>query len=329
MRSQFATLCLFLILFGRASPFQKNDQEEKIVKGFPINGCLSDPDSLDSWDEVLTLPVKFIENKEGVLIAHFVSKSMFQQFYFKLPQDLKSGFFSVDGEWEEEISRKEFLKKIKKDFWMLAYREKIVDQKKENIICEAHQFKNWESLAVNYGSSSSNILKSVDTVAFWQNIRVRPVYFYGHALEEDRMFWLFLNETKDPIDENDLVRLENDLYLTRVFKSRDGFLLKLLDYGRFFIAKDCVFHEVETKDPMKIKVPLRDFKMTFGKTRSRLKVIDRLQFLEKAKAYLWLCFFDKDSNILIRGVMVNPVENNEDADKNGNVKGGNNNKNLK
>lgn len=282
----------------------------------------SGQNSLDFRDNVSVIPVQFVDYNDGHLTAMFASKTMVERIKFRLPSDLKNSFFEVNGEWEEEIGQRAFLKKIKKDYWMVAYK----NQEGENILCEAHQFKNLESLRATYGQSSDNLLKTVDTPAYWRAMKIKPLSF--HAIEEEKGYWLFLAETSEPIpDENEYVELENNTIAPTILKTLDDAHLRVVDHGVFTIAKNCIFNILETRNSKKVKLPMTDVGITLSRPKVRVKPIDRAYFVENSRKYFWLCFFDQDTNVLLRAVQMSN-DPKEDAANNKNDKESNG-KNLK
>ena len=139
---------ILLCLFGRVNFLQAQKvQTEKETANEQLN-C-NDRTNPAYFDNLSYLPVKFISrHKESeMLVAQFTSPIIFaaNQIKFKLVPETKGEtglFFRVNGEWEEEISRKNFLKKLKEDFWVVSYL--TID--KDKVICNAHQFKNWLAL---------------------------------------------------------------------------------------------------------------------------------------------------------------------------------------
>lgn len=292
-------ILVLLCLFGRFS--------------FAADVCITE-DPSTSLEQSSIMPVQFVSYENEILTALFVSKIMSEKMEFHLASVLEHGLFETNGEWEEEISRKTFLKKIKKDYWMVVYKK----AGEKNVLCGAHQFKNLESLRINYGQASDNLLKTVDTIAYWRTMKVRPLAFY--AVEEERGCWLFLTVTDEPLSkENEYVELENKQLIPQIFKTKDNTHLQVVEHGVFTIAKNCVFHILETKPPKKVRLPMTDTGITLGRPRARVKSVDKAYFIENMKKYLWLCFFDEKAGVLLRIVQMpeTPEEN------------GNNNKNDK
>jgi len=322
---------ILLCLFGRAGPLFGSTQEnqEKVpeqnkppVAEQPLS-C-SDKSSPAFWDNLMHLPVQFInwQKKENILTGQFASPAIFSanQVVFRLLQEDKDGqgsFFEIDDEWEKEMSRKSFLKKIKQDFWVVSY----LTINNEKVICEAHQFKTWQSLEISYAQGVKNY--SVKVLEFWQNLRVTPVYFI--EIRENRAFWLFLRSTdKNQMPEpNEGIGLANGMLVGKFQRFGDGSIGEVLDHDFFDIDPNCVFHIAERKDPRSIKIPKIDSPFTLGSLRIRAKPIDRQYFVKNApmSPWLWICFYQKDYDkkalVMLRTLGLAPEENGNGNHENG------------
>lgn len=283
------------------------------------------------WENLSHLPVQFTNRhkESGILVGQFISSEVFDftRIEFKLtPENKKEEglFFQVDGDWEEEISRKAFLKKFKNDLWVVSY----LTVGKENVICEAHQVKNWQSLVVSYAQGSKNF--NIKTPAFWNNLKAVPVYF--NEVKEDNAFWLFIQELGNASvpEYAEPIRLQNGKLVNKYQKFSNGALGIVLDHDFFTIDKNCVFHVMEKKDPRLIQIPkIKMTQFALNGRKIRVRPVDRDYFNKNALQKPWLCFYEKDFEnralVLLRAVGVSSNENN--GKKNGNNKKGGNNKN--
>lgn len=326
---------VLLCLFGRASLFgldsiqtqeiqaQKSVQPEwskpKPVLDQPLS-C-NDRTTPAFWDSLSHLPVQFINmRKESrTLIGQFASPNVLsiKQIEFKLGPENKEEkkFFQINGEWEEEINQKVFLKKFKNDFWAVSY----LTINKENVICEAHQFKDWRSLEVSYAQGSKNL--NVKTVEFWNNLKSVPISFY--EIRHDKAFWIFLLYLGNiPVPEEPIT-LENGKLVNKYQRFNDGSYGVILDHDVFTIDKNCIFHVIEKKDPRLIKIPKSNMaQFALGGHKIRAKPVDRDYFVKNAPQNFWLCFYEKDFEnralVLLRAMGISLDE--ENSKKNGNGK---------
>ncbi len=248
--------------------------------------------SPDFWKGLSMIPIQFVKKEDDDhLIGLFISETTVEQMKFILPAiNPKRAFFESSGGWENEISRRQFLKKFKEDLWLVAY---LADR--GNIICEAHQVKNWESLRVSYAHEQDNILSDINTKKFWLNMKVMPVFF--DKILANQAHWFFLvpaNELpKDYVSEGDVLSEENDARAHSSFKARDGIVFKALDKGIFIISKDSVFHTLELKKSRQI------LKIIVTKTKIRAKSISQDYFVENFNKSFWMCYYDKDTNKIL------------------------------
>src|SRR3989338_628109 len=274
-------------------------QENTLVwpPGSMFGACSNDRDQAKFWDDLSILPVEFATFKDNRLTASFASPYATNMIYFWLPPDLNLGFMGRNGAWEEELDRNSFLKRIKKEFWLVIYR-KIAD---ENVLCEAHQFQNWQSIRATYGNVSKGP-ETVEGIRYWQALRMRPLYF--HEITEKEAHWLLLMP-RDTAPENvELVKLENGEVLSKILKTKDGWFVEITDHGIFKISEDSIFHIVETKAPEK-----RGFFKTLARfalsgTKIRARPVDLAYFMENGKKNFWLSFFNKDEKILSRSIQI-------------------------
>lgn len=325
-------LCLIFIiplaLFGPAGlvalPGAPQEQKRQKAKesAAPL-GC-EDRTSQGFYENLSIIPIKFLSKSKNneTLTGLFVNPMVadFRRFEFKLTpekKDEKGLFFQVDGEWEEEIGRKVFLKKFKNDFWLVMY---LVNNR-ENIICEAHQFKDWEALRASYAQGKGSHL--VDIPKFWENLKVKLVYFYNldavkkdsGGLLDDGAYWVSVVPTDGlhlPEDEAP-VKLEGGKLVNRITKFPDGTEVRIVDHGIFLISDDSVFHTLELKNPKLPRVKLANIELGMLKIRSR--PVDKKYFVENLKNSAWLCFYDSENYKLLRVVEASYSE--EGTSKNG------------
>lgn len=355
---------ILLCLFGRAnflsaqeiqlekptnneSRFSPNQSDLDENRGFSIlqakSGQLSCNDRTKPafWDNLSFLPIRFINRhkESGILTGQFASPDVIsiKQLEFKLVPESKEEkglFFRPDKGWEKEINRKTFLERFKKDFWLISYL--TIDE--ERIVCDAHQFQNWQSLVVSYAQGSKNY--NVKTEEFWTNLKSIPAYF--QEIKENSAFWLFILDIGNmPVPEySEPIRLQNGVLVNRYLKFNDGNLGVVLDNDFFTIDKNCVFHVIEKKDPKLIKIPkIKITQFELGSQKIRVKPVDREYFVKNAleePRQPWLCFYERDFEnkllLLLRAISM-PIENgsgkknSNDKNQNGKNSKNNNNKN--
>lgn len=314
-------------------PQQEPEQRERVRQSdkqetSPLS-C-EDRNSLAFFDNISQIPIKFLNRRKDteVLVGQFASPTVlsYKQLEFNLSPEKKNEknlFFMVDGEWEEEVGRKIFLKKFKNDFWLTSY----ITVGQENVICEAHQFKNWESLRVSYAQGSKSY--SVDTTEFWQNVRTKLVYFYkldemnkiSGGVVDDGAYWLFVVPTGGIRSESDNipVKLEDGRLVNKISMFADGTEVRMVDNGIFLFDDKTIFHTTEIKISKLPRVRLAN--MEFGMLKVRSKPVEKKYFVDNLLNGSWLCFYDKENHKLLRVVEVISLEG-----RNGN---GGNNKNGK
>lgn len=255
------------------------------------------------WANLRIMPVKFVEkeNDEDGNIrfsAIFASNLVSQNIDFVLPAKpvIEDVFFEENGDWKEKIDRKEFLKRFKKNFWLTTY----LQEGDENIIVSAHQFKKWEAVKSSYAGHPERLRRSVDIPEFWEDLRMKVVFFY--KAEKDRAYWLALDQIdpNEPVTPSDLepVILADNSTVTKRVKSLDNSHFRVSGQGVFFIQKNTVFNkqEMENSKPRKI------LKLTMGDSRLRLQSLplDQNYFLQNLKKHFWTCFYDSQYDSLSR-----------------------------
>lgn len=290
------------------------------------NPCAGDPNSPTYWEKRSIMPVEFVDYRDNNLTAHFASGASVVhagQLEFNLPEKLKDAFFRSDKEWGEEISRKEFLKKYKKDYWLVTY----VTENKKDTLCQAYQFKNWGSIYASFGHDLDTRAKFIDTPAYWHNMKTNLIAF--HNLTANKAYWLFLAPLKDSVlQDKKPILTEDGRRISGIIKIADGSMLQVLGHGVFKIDKNTVFHVVETKEPRVIQVPkISITSVTIGRLKIRPRPVDRAYFNENYNKSSWLCFFENDSKLLLR-VIGYPIQTEGNGKNNGNGKKNNHDKNF-
>lgn len=259
------------------------------------DGC-HDPTSLKFWNSQGIVPVRFIDKDEdGVrLMARFESKHMLERMEFVLPLEREHAFYQIHGDWQEEISRQTFLKKFKNDFWLVTYLYPE-EQGGDLIICNVQQVKDWEALRGSFAQDFQDMTKTIDTLAFWQNIRMKPVFFSD--LSGERAKWLFLkkiNEQSPPVKTDD--SSGSDGIQPDIARLKDGGRVLILDRGTFSIDKNCVFFVLRVRNPL---IRVGDI---IGKSKMMYRQISRAYFFENVSTSLWLCSFDHTNGNLLQAV---------------------------
>ena len=260
-----------------------------------VNGCLENQQSLDFWQGLAILPVQFVDrNKDGTVLSGQFSSSLFvQHIDFKLLPDQKGDFFSMDGNWEEKISRRSFLKKFKKDYWLVGY---LPDR--GNLICEAHQMKNWGFLYANFAQDSTSVVKSVDSISFWRKLKIKPLYFY--SVKDDKAYWLFFEPTVGsvaPEEVQSVIKLDDGTIARKYLKIPNDGYVDVVEHGVFLLDKNCVFQSLEVKQP-KIRVG----SLSWGDTKMRPKAENKEYFISNINKTYWFSFYDNDTKTLLRVV---------------------------
>ncbi len=262
-----------------------------------------DPNSPQFWNSMRVMPVKFLDKTGDQLSAVFASDYFLKNITFVLPpepekeQRLQTVFFEQGKGWEEKIDRKSFLKKFKKDYWLTTY----LAIKEENIIIDAHQFKNWQALRVSYASHPDHLRRSVDSPEFWEDVRKTLGVFYD--IQGDKAFWIFLNpvEKNEPFVKSDYqyINLLNGYLLERrITKINRTFDFRVLEQGVLNLQKNTVFDksELEIDKPRKVlNVTIFD-----GKLRLRPISVDKEYFVANAAKEFWICFYDSKYQSIVR-----------------------------
>ena len=272
--------------------------------------------SLDFWNKARIMPVRFldkVEDKQGNtrFSGTFASDFVLEMVNFILPAGTegKDAFFEQSKEWEEQIDRKTFLKKFKKDFWLITYLETGQD----NIIVSGHQFKEWQAVKISYASHPDQLRRSIDNPDFWREMRLRVAFFY--AFNEDKAYWMFLDAVNkaEPFTDSDheFITLSNGSKSQKRLTVNPLFDYRILEQGMFFIQKNTVFHkqEIENTKPRKVL----KFTITDPKLRLRPVPTDREYFMVNHLKHFWVSFYDSKYQSLVRVVETidEPAENEE------------------
>lgn len=294
-------------------------QEEAKPKPTEKNICRQKT-TLEFWDNLAIVPVRFVDRdkkdkKEDRLIAQFESKHMFERIEFVLPADLERAFYNVDGKWHEEISRREFLKKFKKDFWLVIYLA-AKDKSENNVICQVSQIKKMGVLETSFGQDPSDISKTLDTLAFWHNIKLRKVVFYKVNSAENKAYWFFIkpeNEWLPSDQDTGNIILENGKSRPSFVRFHDGTGGLIIDRGYVILDKNSTFFTISTKRSF-IKIG-----GIIGSSSISFKLVGRDYFLGKALTLPWLCFYDATTKKLLQAKALTE-ENNGGKNKKTNEK---------
>lgn len=326
-------LSLFLgVIPGMPQDQEQNENIDKIngVSEGELLSC-QDTSSLLFYENLSQIPIKFLrKSTDGeFLIGQFASPTVifFKEFKFRITSEIKDErnlFFETDGNWEQEISRKTFIKKIKKDFWLVTY----LTVNQENIICRANQFRDWESLRISYGHEAK---LAVDTMEFWKNMRAKFVFFYqideiqdtGQEAKSYRAYWTFVVPTNgiSMAGDDELELLDSDKLVRRIQQFSDGEEARIIDHGFFIINDQTIFHTIDLKIPKLPRIKLA--RMEFGMLKARPRPVDKDYFFKTTDSP-WTCFYNNKDGKLLRAVeAVSPEENGE------NKKNGNNDENGK
>lgn len=266
-----------------------------LSQNYSSDNPAENPNHLEFWNNLRIMPVQFLDkrgDKSGntYFSAIFASSLVLEKVDFVLPSSdkQKSVFFEQKNQWEEQIDRKTFLKKFKKDFWLTTYLKSGTD----NIIISAHQFKQWQSLKISFASHPLQLRRNVDSIDFWQDIRMKVVFF--HAFDDNKIYWMFLGPIAktEPFIESDykLVPLANKTIAHKRYTSNPFNDFRVLDQGLFYTQKDTVFHkqEIENAKPWKV------FKFTITDAKLRLRPLPTdMDYVQKnSSTRLWVCFYD-------------------------------------
>lgn len=328
----YSLFFLCLLGFPGANPsFSQENNGQKDKNKTAASICGLNTDLLETWQSMSVIPVQFIEkNKENTILKGVFSSKLFHQsMTFTLAPEVKSSFYMIDDDWEEEVDQKKFFKNFKKDGWLLVYLPS-----RDNAICEAHQFKNWPSIEASFGEDPNSVVKSVHDIAFWRRLKGKPIMFVEVA--QNQAYWLFVSVTDEPPkNEDEYVNLKNGMRARKKLRGGNGVYGEILDHGAFTISSGCVFHRIETKVP---RVKIGGYSL-LGSARSRPVPVDRSYFVDRITQSYWLCFYDEETSNLIRVI---EMITDESAKKNGsprsgsggagngkNSKNGKNGKNLK
>lgn len=266
------------------------------------------------WNSLRILPVQFLEKEEEKngnvrLSAIFANSFVVERIDFLLPAEKKNennpSFFQQNKDWEEEVGRKTFLKKFKKNYWLATY---LSGQ--SNILIAAHQFQNWQNLKSSYASHPSQFRKSVNDIEFWKDIRMKMFYFYEIA--EDKAYWIFLQpiDKTEPFSESDhqLVNLTKNWVINKRATANPWQDFRVLEQGTLKIQTNTIYHqqEMESSKPRKVL----KFTVIDSKFRLRPLVIEKGYFLKNYQKYFWICFYDVKNMSLVRIVQATekPIE---------------------
>jgi len=256
------------------------------------------------WNSLRILPVQFLEKNEDKngsirLSAVFTNSFIVERIDFLLLAEKKTennpSFFEQSKNWEEEIDRKTFLKKFKKDYWLTTYLSG-----RENILVAAHQFQNWQALKSSYASHLNQFRKSVNDIEFWRDIRTKILYFY--EIKEDKAYWLFLQpiDRTEPFLESDrqVISLSHNWTINKRTTSNPLQDYRVLEQGVLEIQANTIYHrqEMENSKPRKV------LKFTIIDSRFRLRplVVEKDYFVDNFRKHFWICFYDIKSQSLVR-----------------------------
>lgn len=237
--------------------------------------CPADP------TELSVIPVKFksrMKTPEGDLLSGTTEMLRFtnQEFIGLLPNDVDCPFFERDGNWQIQIPRSRFVeKKYKDEFWLVYYTQ----NKDNNIIYMATQFKDIAFLRANFAEGVDVGLGSIEGIDYWNQIRGRQVA--GLDIQDDQISWLTFTKNIKAGDAD--IRFE------------DGSLAKTLERGSYKIHPNTIFTTAEEETSSRT-IPLvgaRDLKI-------RAKQVQRRIFEDNYRKFNILCFYDKNSNVLVR-----------------------------
>lgn len=323
------SILIFLCLFDRTN-FLYSQETPLVSKLSCDNRTIP-----DFWNNLSYLPVQFIitDKKNGTLTGQFASPyvSLFKPIEFKLTPEDKNEmnmFFKIDGEWGKGIDRKTFWKKSKEGFWIVSY----LNIGGERIICNAHQFKNWQSLEASYAQGSKNF--SVTTIEFWNNLKAKAVYI--QEIKDNDILWIFvLNLGNVPSPEYvETIDLSNGEVINKYPRFYNGTTGVVLDYGFFTMDKNCVFHELEKREPKSINIPKVTKKpFILGSLEIRAKPVSREYFIKHAPQEPWLCFYEvnpkNETPVLLRAISEPLYKENNNKNGNGKDQNGKNSKKLR
>lgn len=288
---------LFLASGVIASPQSPNSRD-----------LLKESETTEFWNNIRVMPVQFLDKSNDQdgnthFSAIFASNFRVERINFILltetGEEKKNAFFKRGKEWEEEIDRKEFLKKFKKDFWLTTY----LKTEQENIIIAAHQFKEWQALGLSYAGHPEHLRRNTHDLEFWQDIRMGIITFY--AIEKDKAYWLFLKQIDktEPLLETDrtLIPLANGKVVQKRLTAANEYAdFRILEQGVFNIQKNTVFQKQETENSK----PRKMLKLTIidGKLRLRSLLLEKDYFLNNFSKHYWICFYDSKHQSLVRVV---------------------------
>jgi hypothetical protein len=291
-------LLLFLIYPGQSgflfsySPKQDKPKKDKndVGLGEKIH---TNQWSLEFWENLRIVPVKFIGKEKDYLVAQFSSDLMVRQINFKILPEQSHSFLKLSGNWEEEIDAKQFLKEMKKDLWLVIY-----FAGSENIIYEVHQFKNWISVDSSFPSDPERIAKSNKTLAYWSRLRMSLLYFY--YISGDEANWILFTATDSvPAQaDNEVLELKNHFKIKKYSPpSKESVGLEVSKSGTFTVDERCTFSTIEVRSP-RIKLP--NLPLLGNAVRTKSQAVTKDYFLKNTEKGLWLCFYDNSSLHLLR-----------------------------
>jgi hypothetical protein len=291
-------LFLLLIYLGLSEPLfsanQKEDKPKKEKIQFGLNEKIhTNQWSVEFWNNLRIVPVKFVGKEKDHLVAQFTSDLMVRQINFTVLPERAHSFFKLSGGWEDEIDAKQFAKEMKKDFWIVIY-----FAESENIIYEAHQFKSWAAVNSSFPPNPQQITKSNKTLDYWSRLRMSLLYFY--YMEGDEANWIFFSATDTPADpsDNEILEFKNNFKIRRrSFPSKENTGLEVLENGTFTIDERCSFSTIEVRNPKILRASLP---LIGGAIKTKSQPVSRDYFLKNTEKSLWLCFYDVTTQKLVR-----------------------------
>lgn len=141
-------------------------------------------------------PVQFKEwekgpNGEALLHGQFIGGDLDTKNYtLTLPKSNEECFlFARDGDWYRKVDRDTFLKKCKKEYWLVIF------TKNTNIIRHASQFETPLTLQSSFAQDEEK-LPSVKLVAYWERMRIEALSVY--KISGDQVYWASIYNSSPP-----------------------------------------------------------------------------------------------------------------------------------
>ena len=298
MRKSALFSIVFLIFCGISFP---QSPSPPISPNYKIR----DENTPEFWNNLRIMPIQFLEKNEDKngrvrLSAVFASNFVVESIDFLLLAEKKNesdpSFFEQKEDWEEQIDRKTFLKKFKRNYWITVY----LEAGKENVLVAAHKFQSWPALKSSYASHPNQFRRSVNDVDFWKDIRIKMLYFY--EIKDNKAYWLFLQsiDKTEPFSENDrqLISLPNGWMVYKRTTTNHLQDFRAFEEGILQIQENTIYHrqEMENSKPRKVL----KFTIIDSKLRLRPLEIEKKYFLENHQKHFWICFYDLKNQSLVR-----------------------------